>query len=606
LLAILMTGLTQGASQADDVSYSPGDRSPIPRRVYWGDTHLHTRNSADAYNLGNTDLSPDDAYRFARGETVISQTGLPASLRRPLDFLVVADHAGYLGAFHRFARGDPAVTDTAAGRRWSAMDTAAERFADVVKSLQQPGVLEQLPPATQRSIWLEDVVRVADRHNAPGAFTAFSGYEWTAMRDGNNLHRVVIFRDGEEKTARARPLSSADSVDPEDLWRNLADYERETGGGALAIAHNGNLSNGLMFADTTLGGGPLTRDYALVRARYEPLYEVTQVKGDGEAHPALSPNDEFADYETWDFGNIAMTAAKQSGMLPHEYARSALKLGLGLAARIGANPFKFGLIGSTDSHTSLATAAEDNFFGKFPESEPGPQRVRNRMAGYMWENWRITASGYAAVWAVSNTREALFDAMRRREVYSTTGSRLTLRLFGGWHFDPGDLQRPDWVAAGYALGVPMGGDLKAADTGDAPTFLVAAAKDPLGANLDRIQIIKGWLDDSGELHERIYDVAYGADRERNPETGRLRPVGNTVDLQHATYRNSIGEAMLSAHWRDPDFDPALRAFYYARVIEIPTPRWPVYDARVFGFELTPDVPVINRDRAYSSPIWYSP
>lgn len=589
-----------------ETPYSPGVGQDFPRNVYWGDTHLHTRNSADAFNLGNTSLSPDDAYRFARGYEVTAHNGLRAKLRRPLDFLVVADHAGYLGAFYRYMDGDPSITDTEVGRRWAVYKSASERFADVVKSIQEPGVHAQIPEAQQRSIWVQDVVEVADRNNAPGVFTAFTGYEWTSMKDGNNLHRVVIFRDGADKTSQIRPYSASDSVDPEDLWRALADYEEKTGGRALAIPHNGNLSNGIMFTKNTLSGEPLTRSYADLRARFEPLYEVTQMKGDAETHPFLSPNDEFADFETWDADNIAMSQEKENWMLQHEYARSALKLGLQLEKDLGANPFKFGMIGSTDSHTSLATAGEDNFFGKFPESEPGAARVTSGMAGYMWKNWRLSASGYTGVWARENTREALFDAMRRREVYATTGSRITVRFFGGWGYHESDMDRPDWVAGAYRQGVPMGADLGLRKSGSAPVFLVAASKDPDGANLDRVQVVKGWLGRSGELHEHVYDVAFSGERRPHPETGTLPDVGNTIDYERASYNNTIGAPQLSAVWKDPDFDPEVRAFYYVRVIEIPTPRWPVYDARQFDFELPPEVPKTNRDRAYTSPIWYTP
>jgi hypothetical protein len=605
VLALLSVSLAAANSQAEQ-AYSPGVDKNFPQNVYWGDTHLHTRNSADAFNLGNTTLTPDDAYRFARGREVTAHNGLPARLRRPLDFLVIADHAGYLGAFYRFMENDPAIKNTEVGRRWSAYETATERFADVVRSIGEPDVYAQLPEKMQHSIWLEDVVKVADRNNAPGVFTAFIGYEWTSMKEGNNLHRVVVFKDGADKTSQIRPYSAADSVDPQDLWNALADYENKTGGEALAIAHNGNLSNGLMFANETLSGQPLTKAYSAMRSRYEPLYEVTQIKGDGEAHPLLSPTDEYADYETWDADNIAMTAKKENWMLQHEYARSALKLGLKFDAALGANPFKFGMIGSTDSHTSLATAAEDNFFGKFPESEPGAQRITSGMAGYMWENWRISASGYAGVWAQENTRESLFEAMQRREVYATTGSRITVRFFGGWDYQEDALERPDYVEIGYTQGVPMGGDLTGAPADKAPVFIVAAAKDPDGANLDRVQIIKGWLDGTGELQEKVYDVAFSGNRSRDARTGKVPDVGSTVDSNNASYSNSIGAAQLSAVWTDPGFDPLERAFYYARIIEIPTPRWPAYDAKYFDFQLPTEVPVINRDRAYTSPIWYTP
>ena len=597
------------AEPSSQAIYSPGVGKDFPRNVYWGDTHLHTRNSADAYSLGNNNLSPDDAFRFARGQQLTAHNGMPARLRRPLDFLVIADHASYLGAYYRFDKGDPLVVNTEVGKRWSGYTENSQLFAEFVGSIDQPDIYTSLPDSSKRSIWLEEVVNVADRHNVPGVFTAFTGYEWTSMVDGNNLHRVVIFKDGADKTSQVLPFSASDSTDPEDLWRALQDYEDNTGGEVIAIAHNGNLSNGMMFAGTTLSGKPLDKAYAITRSRWEPLYEVTQIKGDGEAHPTLSPNDPFADYETWDEGNIAMSAAKQDRMLQHEYARSALQLGLKFEAQLGVNPFKFGMIGSTDSHTAMATAAEDNFFGKFPDSAPGAQRVTNSMAGALWKNWKNAASGYAAIWARDNTREALFSAMKRRETYATTGSRLVVRFFGGWDYQASDLLRPDYVEVGYGKGVPMGGDLTGAPDKRAPVFMTTAAKDPDGANLDRIQIIKGWLGTDGQLYEKIYDVALSDGRNSNANNnanGKVPAVGSTVDLQNASYTNAIGSASLSAVWRDPDFDPELRAFYYVRVIEIPTPRWSSYDAKFFNVKLAKEIPTVNQDRAYTSPIWYTP
>ncbi len=606
MIALLLVLSLTVSADTPSHPYSPGVDQDFPRNVYWGDTHLHTRNSSDAYTTENTNLSPDDAYRFARGEEIIAHNAMPVRLRRPLDFLMVADHASYLGAYYRFHKGDPLVVDTEVGRRWETYNDPVKWLFEFTESVNNPEENPALPESSKHSIWVEEVVKAADRNNVPGLFTAFTGYEWTSMISGNNLHRVVIFKDGEEKTAQTTPFSAHDSVDPEDLWAHLAEYEERTGGQAMTIAHNGNVSNGLMFDDQTVSGDPLSSAYAATRARWEPLYEVTQVKGDGEAHPYLSPTDEFADYETWDFGNIDMTADKDKAMLKHEYARSALKLGLKFESELGVNPFKFGMIGSTDSHTSLATAAEDNFFGKFPESEPGPQRFSNKMVGALWENWRITASGYAAVWAAENTREALFEAMRRRETYATTGSRIVVRFFGGWEYQAADLEKPDYLAAAYQRGVPMGSDLSSAPSGVAPRFMAIAAKDPDGANLDRVQIIKGWLDDKGELQEAIYDVALSDEREVDASTGKAPPVGSTVDVANASYTNSIGEPYLAAVWQDPDFDPQQRAFYYARVIEIPTPRWNVYDAKYFNVPMNDDMPRLNQDRAYTSPIWYTP
>ena len=597
--------LTVNQTSAAD-AYSPGVGQDFPRNVYWGDTHLHTRNSADAYNLGNTKLTPDDAYRFARGEQLVADNGMPVRLRRPLDFLVVTDHAEYLGAYYRYLDGDPLVAATEVGKRWSKYATARDRFWDFVMALREPGTYTPIPGPVQRDIWLEDVVEVSERNNEAGVFTAFTGYEWSSNEGGNNLHRVVIFKDGADKTSRVVPYTADESSDPEDLWDALAAYERDTGGEAFAIPHNGNLSNGLMFADETLSGEPLDRSYAERRSRWEPLYEVTQIKGDGETHPLLSPSDEFADYETWDQGNIAMTADKEEWMLAHEYARSALKAGLGFESRLGANPFRFGMIGSTDSHTSLATAAEDNFFGKFPESLPGPERFSNALAGEMWENWRIVASGYAGVWARENTRESLFDAMRRREVYATTGSRMVVRFFAGWEFQETDLHQPDYVEIGYSKGVPMGGVLGRAPAGAAPAFIASAAKDPEGANLDRIQIIKGWRDVSGALHEKVYDIALSDGRAQDGRAGKAPSVGSTVDVGNASYTNTIGDPILSVVWKDPDFDAELAAFYYARVIEIPTPRWTAFDAKFFKTQMPEYVPMITQERAYTSAVWYSP
>jgi hypothetical protein len=427
------------------------------------------------------------------------------------------------------------------------------------------------------------------------------------MINGNNLHRVVIYKDGAQTAGQLPPFSGQDSLDPRDLWNALARYEAETGGEVMAIAHNGNLSNGMMFPDESVDGKPLTRAYAELRARWEPIYEVTQVKGDGEAHPTLSPRDEFADFENWDWDNIGRSQAKEDWMLQHEYARGALKLGLKFEDKLGVNPFKFGLIGSTDGHNSISTTQEDNFFGKFPESEPGPERLKNAMANNrLWQNWRIVASGYAAVWARENTREALFAAMKRREVYATTGSRITVRFFGGWNYESDLTDTPAYLDAAYAHGVPMGGDLSAAPKGEAPAFIAVASKDPDGANLDRVQIIKGWLDRDGTLQEKVYDVAWSDGRKSDVETGKVPAVGTTVNVPNATYANTIGAANLATVWTDPDFDPKVKAFYYLRVIEIPRPRWTAYDAAYFKLDLPDEIPTTIQDRAYSSPIWYTP
>jgi len=465
--------------------------------------------------------------------------------------------------------------------------------------------------AAYRSAW-GTTIKAAEDANAPGRFTAFIGFEWTSNTGGNNLHRNVIFREDGVRAGLVEPYTvyPPGSDNPRDLWKWMAMCEEKTGSQVLAIAHNGNLSNGRMFPIIeSFTGKKIDREYAETRARWEPLYEVTQIKGDGEAHPFLSPNDEFADYETWDKGNLDLSELKKNEMLEFEYARAALKNGLKLGKDLGTNPYKFGLIGSTDSHTGLATAEEDNFFGKASNAEPSPERaahpfVKSEKATIM--TWETVASGYAAVWAQENTRASIFDAMERRETYATTGPRMVVRFFGGFDFEAADANTRSPAFEGYRKGVPMGGDLRKAPKGKAPTFLVAALKDPIGANLDRYQIIKGWMDSKGNLQERIYDVAVSGGRKIDSDGRCKTPVGSTVDVANAIWTNTIGSPELIAVWTDPDFDPAQPAFYYGRVIEIPTPRWTAYDAKFYGVKLPDGVPTTTQERAYTSPIWYTP
>jgi hypothetical protein len=403
------------------------------------------------------------------------------------------------------------------------------------------------------------------------------------------------------------------SPDPVELWKWLQSYEDKTGGRILAIAHNGNMSNGQMFPQSrTYFDGRVDQQYAETRARWEPLYEATQIKGDGEAHPFLSPNDEFADYETWDQGNLDLSDLKTDDMLQGEYARTALQIGLELGEKLGTNPYKFGLIGATDSHTGLSTAEEENFFGKHTGAEPSAERVHHPMARIETEDgvleytgWGMVASGYQGVWATENTRDALFDAMMRKETYATTGPRMLVRFFGGWDFTAADARGRLPADVGYLKGVPMGGDLTAAPDGKAPSFLVAALKDPLSGNLDRIQIVKGWLDDRGNRQEKVYDVAWSGPRQPGAD-GKLPAVGNTVDIAAATWTNTIGDPEMITVWTDPDFDPDQPAVYYARILEIPTPRWTAYEAVRYGIEMPDEIPMTTQERAYTSPIWYTP
>ncbi len=606
---------TPFAAPGVGVAYSPYPDQDFPNQVLFGDTHLHTTYSADAGLVGAT-LTPDDAFRYARGEVVTSNTGLRARLARPLDFLVVTDHAENLGLPTAMVANDPVLTAIPWGREIidkssvggiEGMIAGYEFWMQSVFSGEDPLAGTDFA----QTMW-EKATEAAERHNDPGAFTAMIGFEWTSQPDGANMHRNVIYRDGKALADQRVPFSTFDSDDPERLWDWMEAYEAQTGGRLLAIPHGGNLSNGLMFDDVTLTDRrPLDADYAERRAKWEPIYEVTQIKGDGEAHPALSPDDEFADCETWDNGSFG-PEPKTPEMLPNEYAREALKRGLAYEAALGVNPFKFGMVGSTDAHTGLSGATEDNFYGKVAAVEPAadPIRFMEPITGRFGDvepqrHCMASAGGLAAVWARENTREAIWDALARKEVFATTGTRMRVRVFGGWDFVAEDLPRSDFAGYGYDNGVPMGGDRTTAPEGKAPSFLIRALRDPDGANLDRVQMVKGWLNADSTTGERVYDVAWSDDRVADVN-GKVPPVGNTVDAETATCTNDIGAPILAAHWIDPDFDPALRAFYYVRVIEIPTPRWTTFDALLFGVDIPDGANTWIDERAYTSPIWYIP
>ncbi len=602
--------------------YSPYASRAFPTRPLFGDTHVHTALSADAGG-GGTTLLPRDSYRFARGEQVVSNTGQPVKLSRPFDFYMITDHSDGMGAITDILSGAPNILADEQGRQFHEAfaqggNTARLAAQELTKQFAQGTISPELNyqpgnPAYER-VW-DDLIAAAEEFNDPGVFTTFIAFEWTSLVSGNNLHRNVIFRDGPERAGQIVPYTTTPpmgSTDPRNLWEWMENYEAVTGGDVTAIPHNGNLSSGMMFplVDDFADGAPLDATYAAARQKWEPLYEWTQYKGDGEAHPLLSPEDEFADFETWDYGNLDATVRKTPEMLPGEYARSGLLRGLALGAELGVNPFKFGADGATDTHTGLTTAQEDNFFGKFAAYEPNEARAghvgRNFPNGDVaYESSIYSAAGLTAVWATQNTRGAIFDAMERRETYATTGSRMTVRFFGG-DYAPDALDRRDLAQVGYLGGVPMGGDLAAPAESDAPDFLVYALRDPSGANLDRVQIVKGWLDaETGDPKEKVYDVAWGGDRTPD-ETGTLPPVGNTVDLSIPSWTNDIGSPELGAVWTDPDFDPSESAFYYARVIEIPTPRWTAYDAKRFGIQPPDDARMVIAERAYTSPIWYTP
>ena len=590
--------------------FSPYAGRNYPTRVFWGDQHVHTGWSADAGAFGAT-LGPEDALRFARGEQVTSSLGEPAKLSRPLDWVAVTDHSDAAGVIFEIRDGNPNLMIDPIAKRWHDMMAsgqgvqAASEMIAAQSNNKVPSVMKD--PRLAMSIW-EKNTSIMEKYNEPGRFTAFIGYEWTSNAGGgDNLHRNVIYRDGKDKADEMLPMTTFDSENPEDLWKWMSKWEERTGGSLLAIPHNGNLSNGKMFALNTFEGNPLTRDWAETRARWEPMYEITQIKGDGETHPSLSPSDEFANFEKWDAANLA-GVPKQPGMIEHEYARQALAEGLKLEASLGVNPFKFGFVSGTDTHTGLATAEEDNFFGKHTGVEPSPHRWEHdviKTPQVTVKGWQMAAAGYTGVWATENTREAIWDALKRKEAYSTTGPRMLVRFFGGWDFVPADAQTRMPADAGYAKGVPMGGDLQTAPAGKSPTFLAAAMKDPLSGNLDRMQIIKAWADASGKLQEKVYDVAWSDGRKPGAD-GKLPPVGNTVDVDNATWTNTIGSPELISVWKDPDFDPKLRAVYYVRVIEIPTPRWTAYDQKRFGIKMSENVPMTVQERAYTSPIWYTP
>ena len=591
-----------------------------PEKVLWGDTHLHTANSPDAFGWG-VRLDAEAALRFASGEEVTSTMGVKAKLARPLDFLVISDHSDGLGFTKMIAEAPRFMLPSDQLKRWHDLfngtrEESTEAMNEMIDLAGDPEASAKVADAEEankqtKSIW-NDHIETVDDYNQPGKFTAFNGFEYTSMPNGNNLHRVVMFRDSAERVSKVVPFPSASGETPSQLWDYMAAYEKDTGGRVLAIPHNSNVSNGLMFETTGSSGEAMSAEEATMRARMEPIVESTQIKGDSETHPFLSPNDEFAGFGVvgWDKENINAKEKTTPEMYAGSYVRSALKRGLEVEAKTGVNPYKLGQIGSTDSHTALATGDEDNFYGKHTFNEPtkeGLDRVNKRMnLGSRGDrfNWHYLAGGYAAVWATANTREAIFDAMTRREVYATTGPRMQVRFFGGFDFTDDDLGS-DWVKAGYARGVPMGGDLEGKE-GAAPKFIVSALKDPEGANLDRVQIVKGWIDASGQTQEKVFDVIWSDAENRKLENGKVPAVGNTVDLTKASYSNSIGTAELQTVWSDPEFNPAIKAFYYVRVLEIPTPRWMVFDALRYKTKLPDEAVKVAQERAYTSPIWYSP
>jgi hypothetical protein len=625
-VAILIALLTGGFShlafgqavptpEQEKPDYSPYPDQKFPNRVYWGVAHVHTGYSFDSGMFGIT-LAPDDLFRVARGGEVVTDNGQRFKQDRPLDWLSITDHAEYMGISDEIRAGSPDLLANPQGKRWYEMsktspEEGVKAAIEAVVSMQTGKPVFDASKLTATA-WAR-ATAAAEKWNQPGVFTALHGFEWTSAPGGNNLHRTVVFRDNADRVNQIVPFSTFDSQDPAELWKYMDAYAKKTGGEVLAIPHNGNLSNGMMYSAETFEGKPMDRAYAEARASHEPLLEATQIKGDGETSPYLSPTDEFANFERWDI-DFSKMARAQDSVLHGNYVRSALRLGLELESKLGANPYKAGLIGGNDAHVGVVTTREDNFFGEFANGLPSPDRWKTALAivnndpskGPLMSVWGEQAAGLGGVWARENTREGIWDALKRKEVYATTGDRPIVRVFAGWDFVPADLDRADFAANGYAHGVPMGGDLIQAEAGKQPVFMVHALRDPEGPNLDRIQIIKGWLAKDGKAQERIFDVAVSGGRIIGADGRCTTSVGSTVDVANATYTNTIGAPLLSAFWKDPTFDASQLAFYYVRVIQIPSPRWTAYDQKRYGIKMADDVPMTVTDRAYTSPIWYSP
>jgi len=607
--------------------------SGSPTNVYFGDTHLHTSYSFDAFLMGNQSADPDTAYRYAKGLPVVHPYHKARiQIETPLDFLVVSDHGEFMGVIPSILKGNPLVANTKTGKRYKKLFDEGKSIEVFGELIAQGNKIAPINPdlvneEVNRTIWGE-IMTAADQHNEPGKFTAFMGWEWSSIPGGANLHRVIIMREGKEKGEQFIPYTLLDSDKPEDLWKWLGDTSSKTGASFLAIPHNSNISQGLMFPLQDSEGNLITKAYAETRMKYEPIVEMTQIKGDSETHPNLSPTDEFADFETFDhlitsegakprnlfgddfLGQLSKTdrelVLKNKKVIAKagDYARSALKRGLVIEDLVGVNPYKFGMIGSTDSHSGMASAEEDNFHGKMAlDSTPGT-KSKDIIPGT--PGWDMGAAGLVAIYAEKNTRGALFDGMKRKEVYATTGPRLVVRFFGGWEYTANDVAASDMVSIGYKKGVPMGGDLSKAPSGKSPTFMITAMKDPVEANLDRIQVIKGWLDKNGEPQEKVFNVAL-ADGRTVGANGKVKPVGNTVDLKTGNYTNSIGDPLLATTWTDPEFDASASAFYYVRVLQIPTPRHTLFDTIALGVDPKESGnPATIQERAYTSPIWYTP
>jgi hypothetical protein len=576
------------------------------RDAYFGETHVHTSWSLDAWLFGNRVTGPADAYKYFKGEPIKHPLGYDIKIDTPLDFAGVTDHSEYVGVI-KFANtpGSAVSKLPAAQPLIMKADTPAEMQRIFVYGatvlMGGPPVKALMQPEVASTVWKE-TVKAADEANQPGKFTAFCSYEWTSMPNNMNLHRNVFFKDSTH--IPDMPFSALDSPHPEDLW-NWMDTQRKKGNEVLCISHNANVSDGRMFpVDVDSFGRPIDAAWAASRDRNERLTEIKQIKGTSETHPLLSPNDEFASYELMSF-----LLGNPEGRIPHimgSFVRQAYKDGLTMQDNDGYNPYKMGVLAASDSHNTGVPYRQDNFFGGHASFDGA---IQTRMSGHFAAGMDVrleSPAGLGGIWAEENTRESIFNAMQRKETFGVSGPHIKVRFFGGWEYTPDMLEGKDWVKAGYAKGVPMGGDLPPASGGaKAPTFMLWAVKDPASGNLDRIQIVKGWSQ-SGQSFEKIYDVVWAGERKPDKWTGKIPPIQNTVDIENATYTNSVGSVELKKVWTDPDFDPSLNAFYYARVLEIPTPRWTTIQAKALGIAPPGVVSPTLQERAWTTPIWYTP
>ncbi len=574
------------------------------RNAYFGETHLHTGWSFDEA-IYNVQLGPENSYRHARGEKVLHPNGDTVQLKIPLDFMIVSDHAEYLGVLVRmYNPNDPLskhpLAKTIVGSGDDIVASTKAFYGLVSQTIQPDGTTKPDPTLNtdelKRSIW-DEYIKITDRFNDPGKFTTLVGYEWSSQPNMSNLHRNVIFKGSENLPV---PFSYFDSEKPEDLWAWM-DTQRESGQELLAIPHNGNLSNGVMFSLEDSYGNPISYEYAVARMRNEKLTEIIQTKGQSETHPLMAANDEFAGFEIWTKPVAGPGVVKiEDG----NYVRNAFTNGLAIEKKIGVNPFKYGVVGGGDIHTSIVSHEEYAHTGEHNLKSSSPHaRLLENLPNEPSKIEQGTA-GLSNVWADENTREAIYEAMERKETWATSGPRITVRVFAGFDFGHAAPGKEGWEKTGYDNGVPMGGDLSNAEDGKAPSLMIWAMKGPNSGNLDRVQVVKGWLDANGETHEVIYDVVWSD--ARTMENGKLPAVGNSVDIKTASYTNTIGDAELATVWTDPEFNAGEPCYYYLRVLEIPTPRWSTYDAVSLGIEPPADFPATIQERAWTSPIWYTP